>query len=439
MSEPLETIKKHWNKGNYGENIPFIALGLVSGIVCCLYAMLFTYIEGVSLRIIETSPVFLFALSPFLMAFAVWVVRRHAPGATGSGIPQVIVCLDKKYGSLANSYLSLRSAAVKIASSAAALFAGAAIGREGPSLQISAALGVAASRWAEKAHIKIKTEQLIIAGAASGLAAAFNTPIGGIVYAVEELALDHIRSYKTVLLMSVLIAGFTAQLILGNYLYLGDPSLASGTGARVLFIVGVVGVVSGWLGSLFSTLLLKLIAWRKKLPAKLQYTLAGGVALIMTGFFYYHGSHALFSGKESIRQALFTTEHAEFEEFVFRFLSPLLSSMTGLAGGIFAPSLSAGATFGAFVADWTDPALRTLLSLAGMIGFLTGVTRTPITSFVLVLEMTDRHSAVFPMMLAAVFSSLGAHLLGDHSFYETSAEIMKGEIDAAKTKTAPET
>lgn len=438
MSETIDTIKRHWNQGNYGENIPFIALGLVSGIVCCLYAMLFTYIEGVSLRVLESSPLLLVALSPLLMTASVWMIRRHAPGASGSGIPQVIVCLDKKYGFLADSYLGLKTAVIKILSSAIALFSGAAIGREGPSLQISAALGFAASRWAEKARIKIKSEQLIIAGAASGLAAAFNTPIGGIVYAVEELTLDHIRSYKTVLLMSVLIAGFTAQLILGNYLYLGDPSLASGTSARVLFMVGCVGVVTGWLGSLFSAALLKLTAWRKRLSAGAHYALAAATAVVLGGFFYYHGSHALFSGKESIHQALFTSSHAELQEFIFRFISPLISSMTGIAGGIFAPALSAGATFGAFVADWTDPTLRTLLSLAGMIGFLTGVTRTPITSFVLVLEMTDRHSAVFPMMLAAVFSSLGAHLLGDHSFYEAMAETMKAEIDA-RAKTAPGT
>lgn len=95
--------------------------------------------------------------------------------------------------------------------------------------------------------------------------------------------------------------------------------------------------------------------------------------------------------------------------------------MTGIAGGIFAPSLSEDATLGGFLSQFFDFEFKSLLGLVGMIGFLNGVTKAPITSFVLVLEMMDRHSSVFPMMMAAIFSSLGSHLISNESFYERSA------------------
>lgn len=91
---------------------------------------------------------------------------------------------------------------------------------------------------------------------------------------------------------------------------------------------------------------------------------------------------------------------------------------------------------GGFISEFIDPSLRTLLGLTGMIGFLTGVTRTPITSFILVLEMTDRRTAVFAMMLAAVFSSLSTYLVGNKSFYEAIVESIK-EDNPAEPEASP--
>lgn len=269
---------------------------------------------------------------------------------------------------------------------------------------------------------------MILAGSAGGLAAAFNTPIGGIVYAIEELSHDHIKSYKTVLLMSVLIAGFTAQLFMGNYLYLGFPKIVSTVGVKLVLATIFTSVISGLVGGLFSVLLFKAIEWRKSLKNKYQILLILLIGLILSFSFYEFGFRSIFSGKESINFILFDKIQIPQTEFLFRFLSPLLSSMTGIAGGIFAPSLSAGATLGGLLSELFDPEMRSLLGLVGMISFLNGVTKAPITSFVLVLEMTDRHSAVFPMMLAALFSSLGSFMISHESFYELSAKqiIEKG-------------
>jgi H+/Cl- antiporter ClcA len=127
------------------------------------------------------------------------------------------------------------------------------------------------------------------------------------------------------------------------------------------------------------------------------------------------------SGKNLMESILFGNEkHASWTLPVMRIVGPIISFTTGAAGGIFAPSLSAGASVGSLFAGWfglsaTD---TNLLVLAGMVGFLTGVTRTPFTSAILVLEMTDRHSVIFHLMLAGMLASLVSLIIDRHSLYE---------------------
>jgi H+/Cl- antiporter ClcA len=413
-------LEKH-----YIDHLPFISVGIISGVVCCFYAKFFSYVEELNVKLMHSDSNLFFLLSPILLSLSFLIVTKFAQGAAGSGIPQVMACIEKDHKHLSSIFLTFKVIVIKIVSSLLAVFSGAAIGREGPSLQISAGIAHNIGRLSKKLGIHVKSEQLLIAGAASGLAAAFNTPIGGVVYAVEELSHEHVRSFKDTLLMSVVISGFTAQLILGNYLYLGYPKLTPSLGLKSILIVSVVALICGMLGSLFSMLLTRLIKWRSSKSFRFQIVTVISVALLLVFFFVFFGERTVLSGKESINFVLFTTGEMPLSEVVLRFVSPLLSSLTGIAGGIFAPSLSAGAVLGGFAAEFLDPTLRNTLGLSGMIGFLTGVTRTPITSFVLVLEMTDRHSAVLPMMFAAVFSNLGAHVFGHKSFYENSLDTIK--------------
>lgn len=410
------------------EHLPFISVGILSGIVCCFYAKFFSYVEELNVSLMNSHGGYFFILSPLLLSLSFLIITKFAQGASGSGIPQVMICVEKEHSELSKFFLSLKVIVVKVISSLIALLSGAAIGREGPSLQISAGIAYNVGNYAQKLGIKVKAEQLLIAGGASGLAAAFNTPIGGIVYAVEELTQEHVRSFKDTLLMAVVIAGFTAQLILGNYLYLGLPELHFTNAFNNIAIVSLVGFIAGALGSLFSNLLMKLIRWRKSKSLRTQVFIISLVAVGLVASYIFLGERTVLSGKESINFILFTKDELPLSEMIMRFISPLLSSMTGVAGGVFAPSLSAGATIGGIASEYLFPELRNTLALCGMIGFLTGVTHTPITSFVLVLEMTDRHSAVLAMMFAAVFSSLGSRVFGKKSFYELSVESIKESL-----------
>lgn len=415
-------MKKLFQEYRFKESALFITVGLITAFACSIYAKLFHLTENLSLSLFQGQPILLIVSAPIGLVISYFLVRQFAPGSSGSGIPQVLACIEKYSPQFAKMFLGKSVIIIKFASSLIGVFVGAAIGREGPSLQISAAIAHQAHKLTEKLGLRIKIEQLLVAGAASGLAAAFNTPIGGIVYAIEELSKEHIRTFRDVLLLSVVISGLTAQLLNGSYLYLGAPVVLKSYPFIVLGAVALCGLVSGILGGLFSKILLSLSKWRASKTIQNQVLILIGCGLIIGFMYYFFGERNLYSGKESINYVLYSQGELPFIEVLSRFFMPIISSMTGIAGGIFAPSLSAGAVVGEVFANYFDPTARTILALSGMVGFLSGVTHTPITSFILVLEMTDRHAAVFPMMLAALMSSIGAHLISDKSFYEESLE-----------------
>ena len=153
---------------------------------------------------------------------------------------------------------------------------------------------------------------------------------------------------------------------------------------------------------------------------KQQYYYVIGCALIMALIALFN-THILGSGKVLMNNLLFQADkHQHWYYPYLRIIGPILSFTTGAAGGVFAPALSAGASVGGVIAQafHLTATNSNLLMLAGMVGFLTGVTRTPFTSAILVLEMTDRHSVIFYLMFAGMVASLVAILVDKHSFYD---------------------
>lgn len=262
---------------------------------------------------------------------------------------------------------------------------------------------------------------MIMAGAASGLAAAFNTPLGGIVFAVEELTRRHINYFKTQLFSAVIVAGLTAQALLGPYLYLGYPQMSASSYQIFLWII-LVSVLAGWAGSIMSKLILKLLKWVDGFRFswhRVAYIIVCG--LIIAASAYFISDRVVGSGKEIMTGTLFTNEkYLPWYYPLFRIEGLIISFTTGGAGGVFAPSLSAGASIGSVVAGLLDLNISdsNLLILSGMVAFLTGVTRTPFTSAILVLEMTDRHNVIFHLMLAGMLASLASLLVDRRSFYD---------------------
>jgi H+/Cl- antiporter ClcA len=395
---------------------------ILTGLFAVIYASAFRWVEQGFEHLAESHPLALFSAAPFLMTLAWWLVYRYGPEAAGSGIPQVMAAIEVDYDgpnkSFVDRLLSLKTAAVKIVSSLLCLAGGGAIGREGPTLQISAVVFHTIGKFVRKLYPSSSEQTWVIAGAAAGLASAFNTPLGGIVYAIEELGAKHFHKVRTALLSAVIISGLVAQGILGSYLYLGSPQLKPIPLANWPLVI-ITGFVAGLSGALFSEFLIRATAIKVRILKK-RWQLAGfaflcglvSVALILQSNANYG------PGGPLISRILTTNEPASFTLIASRAMATCSAYLSGAAGGIFAPSLTIGATLGSKLAMLFGNAQVNFFAILGMIAFLTGVTHSPFTSFILVMEMSDRHSAIFPMMIVALLANSTAKSVNHHSFYE---------------------
>ncbi len=409
---------------NILQALPFWVAALITGLMAVCYTKLFAYCENLSTIIFFGRQWIMFIVTPACFLLSWWIVKRFDDKAGGSGIPQVMAAIElayPKYNHLADKYLSIKIVIIKVLSTLVMITGGGAIGREGPTVQIAGSIFRKINNLLPESWPKISKKNMIMTGAAAGLAAAFNTPLGGIVFAVEELAKTHINYFKTALFTGVILAGITAQGLLGPYLYLGYPDVDNIPWIMIFYVV-MVACISGFSGSMMSVIILKILKWKKTFKGKTpQILYILGCGLLVASIAYFFNSGILGSGKAQITRVLFTSDkNVGFALPFFRILGSVAAFTTGAAGGIFAPSLGAGATIGASIAQIFSftGASANILILAGMVAFLTGVTRSPFTCAILVLEMTDRHSVVFYLMLAGMAASLFSNLIDKHSLYD---------------------
>lgn len=413
------------------QSIPYLLSGLVSAVVCSAYTVLFQGAEKLSQEIFKENELLVFALVPPCFVAAWLLVRLFAQGAAGSGIPQVMAGLDDRGGkeSFLRGLFSLRVLSVKILSSSLLVLGGGAVGREGPSIQISAAIFYKIRQVWNSFGNSLSLKNMLIAGGAGGIAAAFNTPLGGVIYAVEELTRDHVSNFRIGLLEAVITAGLVAQLINGPYLFLGFPVLP-GFKLKTLLVVFLIAALSGLGGAAFGRLIFWGLNARKNMSAKSTFAFVVFLSFVVASMIYFVGIEVMGSGKLLITDILFRGREVSLAEVLGRFWGPFFAILTGASGGIFAPALSAGAALGELLSQIMSSTLANLAPVCGMIGFLTGVTRTPVTAFVLMLEMTDRHSAIFPMMFSALIAHIFARVVDKQSFYEKMALVYVKEAQS---------
>ena len=347
--------------------------------------------------------------TPLLTAAIVWLTLRLAPGAAGSGIPQVIAVLDSDAVAAQRSlFVSLKLSFSKILLCSASLLGGLSLGREGPSVQVGAGIMLSAKRWIP-ASTRVSDQGLLMAGGAAGIAAAFNTPLGGIMFAIEELSRNPEQRSNGLLLGAIVLSGLMAISVYGNNTYFGlirieDLSL------HMLLPGLVVALASGVAGGLFARLLISslgedlsrhITAFRRLHPLRFAMSCGLGIALIGLA----SGGHSYGSGYLQTREILAGNPEVSHLAATFRFLATWLTVWSGVPGGLFAPSLAIGADLGNSIsALMCYPNAATLIAL-GMVGFLAAVTQTPMTAFIIVMEMVDGHALVLSLMACALISS----------------------------------
>jgi len=193
--------------------------------------------------------------TPLLTAALLWWTRRHVPGAMGSGIPQVVRALDDDLDESQRAWLvSLRGSLHKIGLVSGGLLAGLSIGREGPTVQVGAGIMINARRWLSP-QSGIDAHDLMVAGAAAGIAAALNTPLGGIVFALEQLSRRRGMSHSSLVIASIVLSGLVAVAVLGNETYFGRLPVQQPSWS-LLWPGLLVALASGFAGGVFARLMI---------------------------------------------------------------------------------------------------------------------------------------------------------------------------------------
>ncbi len=357
-------------------------------------------------------------LTPGGIGLSLWLTRRFFPGAQGSGIPQVIATLDPQASDAQTRLLSVRIAVGKILLTTLGLFVGASIGREGPTVHVGAAFTAAAGRIAGIKRPQLE-RALILAGGAAGIAAAFNTPIAGIMFAIEELARGFDEHASGTIIITILIAGLTAVAIEGNYTYFGitQATLAP----RQWLLVPVIGVIGGLAGGVFSRIVLDLSERLQEVLKRHPYrlALAFGLAIAIIGMLL--GGSTFGTGYPEARALVLGTARFSWFFPLGKWLASLLSYLSGIPGGLFAPALATGAGIGADVGHLLSQEPTQAAIILGMVSYLSGVVQTPITAFVIVMEMTANNTLLFPLMATAWLAALTAQLICREPIYQALA------------------
>jgi len=375
---------------------------ILVGIAATLFAIASEHSHALFKQILAISPYLPLVVTPLLLVLVAWLTRRFFPGAQGSGIPQSIAALNISDHGARAALLSLRIAVGKIILTLIGLLGGASIGREGPTVHVGAAIMFSFGNLARFPQ-HFMDRGLILAGGAAGIAAAFNTPLAGIVFAIEEMSRSFEQRTSGTILTAVVIAGITAIAIQGPYTYFGvsDATLPLGSSWLAVLVCGVLG---GGLGGLFSRILIgstrKFAPWQMKYPLRIALICGLGIAVI--GLF--SGGTTYGTGYDEARLLITGQGELDASYPLMKLLATLVSYLSGIPGGIFAPSLATGAGMGAFFAQWFSAVPFETIVLLGMVGYFTGVVQTPITAFVIVMEMTGNNGMLLPLMLTALIA-----------------------------------
>ncbi len=356
-----------------------------------------------------------FLVTPAGFMLSVFLTNRYFPNSQGSGIPQAIAARALTDYTARGRLVSIRIAIGKILLTLLGLLCGASVGREGPTVQVGASIMFAIGRMSPR-----RQPGLILAGAAAGVAAAFNTPLAGIVFGIEEMSRAFDVRTSGLIIAAVALAGLTSLALVGNYTYFGTNASVLHYGVDLL-AVPVCGVLGGLCGGAYSRILIAMAhgvpnalrSATKRYP--LPFACVCGVGVALCGL--ASGDTIFGTGYAQVKGMLESGTPLPWNFGILKFAATTLSTISGIPGGIFSPSLAVGAGLGANVAHFFPAAPLGAIILLGMVSYFAGVVQAPITAFVIVTEMTQNHNMVLPLMVASLIAHATSRLVCPEGVY----------------------
>jgi CIC family chloride channel protein len=399
-------------------------VGLCAGVVALLFRAGLTGMDALRNHLLQWSQQFplwgwifpvMFTMIGSLLAVS--LTRRYAPEASGSGIPHLEAVLHR--------YRKMkwrRLLPVKFFGGLLAIGSGLALGREGPTVQMGGAVADAVSRWLKVSQRERLT--LIAAGAGAGLAAAFNAPLSGLVFVLEEVRRDFQPIVFGAAFVAAVVADIIARIGTGQFPVFSVPSYAVPPLAA-LPIFGLLGIAAGLLGVVFNRNLLATLNAYTRLPARLHLpavALVGGT-IGLVGWFSpmtIGSGHTL--AESALKGELLLWTIPMF--FAARFFLTTGSHSLGAPGGIFAPLLVLGALLGLAIGQIFHNLypevvpIPAVFAVVGMAAYFTAIVRAPLTGIMLIVEMTGNYSQMLPLLVSCFCAYAVAELLNELPVYE---------------------
>ena len=416
----------HWHSFKLKLVFEGIGVGIITGLLIVLYryslekaGILLTSVYN----IISTKPMFILPWIGFLiiLGYVVGLMVKHEPMISGSGIPQVEGVLLRKL-----DMIWWRVILGKFIGGVLSIGSGLSLGREGPSVQLGAAVGQGFSKVFKR--VKIEEKYLITSGASAGLAAAFNAPLAGVMFALEEVH----KNFSPLVLLSTLSAALSADFVASGFFGLKPVFTLKNLSILPLdfyFYIILLGVVVGVLGVVFNKILLKtqnIYVAQTWLPKEMRMVLPLLISVILGIFLpqVLGGGHELITSLITGNFALTILVVLLLVKFLFT----MMSYGSGAPGGIFLPLLTIGALIGnvygialVHFIHFDSVYINNFIILA-MAGYFTAVVRAPITGTILITEMTGSFNHLLSLAIVSIVAYIVADILASKPIYESLLE-----------------
>ncbi|AMK20145.1 MULTISPECIES: chloride channel protein [Sphingobium] len=392
--------------------IAILSGAVLIGLVALLFAWIADEASDLFVDIATRWPGAPLLITPLGFAAIVWLTRKLAPAASGSGIPQVMAASrDPDHG--LNRLLSARIVCVKFVMTIFGLLLGASVGREGPTVQISASI----MAYAHRVMAIPLRASVYIAGGAAGVAAAFNTPLAGVAFAIEELAAAYEQRMALLVMAAVLIAGMVSLGLAGDYVYFGVMHQTLNV-REALIAAPIAGVIGGLAGGCFSRLMLSAARsttrpWRLLQKRPLLFAAGCGLVVALLGT----ATGLTWGTGYQTANAVITGSDVPIWFGAAKFVATLATAVSGIPGGIFAPSLSVGAGIGDVLRSMLPSYPSGAIILLGMVAYFTGVVRAPLTAVIIISETTASRGLMLPLLATALIADFAAQFISKERLY----------------------
>lgn len=426
------TVSEAWH-----QRLLFWLSAVVTGAVSVAFGLGTDRAVALFHRISAPQPWIVFLLCPIGLALVAFLTRTVFPGSQGSGIPQAMAAMHLARMDAARTMLSWRIATGKVLLTLAGFACGASIGKEGPTVQIGCSVMYGIGRIGLKPSPEL-LRLLVLAGGAAGIASAFNTPIAGAVFAIEEMAHYEVNPLVgSRLLIVTALSGTTMLALVGYYTYFGSVQGAMPWGWNWA-AVPCIGAVGGLLGGAFARVLTVPVA---RLPRGLRWLIqrhpilfAGLCGLLLAALGAVSGGRAFCSSHREAQAALYGAGGLPLSFTPLKWAATVVSYMSGIPGGIFAPSLAVGAGMGAWFVPLFPHVSPSVLAMLCMAAYFSGVVQSPITAAVIVLEMTNNIQMTVAVSAASMLGTAFSHFVCPKPIYATMSEQFLEMIQAAGTE-----